>query len=268
MSLLTFPNQQKASEDARLALNPALILRFRNNFAEDFGRRTARNHGTYNGGVTPNVRGPLARAVNGGGAARFDGSTGYDSIPINLSAYNKITVELWLWWDTFANTDVVALEYTPNQNLNTGSFFFSPNGSVGNKINVVMFASTGNYNSVEFARPSAAAWHHYAFVLDRTAAAGTQIIPYLDGQAVSFSKTLTSAVSGNFANSTLYGMSRAGSSLFGAGRMSALAIYPTALTVNQIGMLYEIDTGKWIPGKRVYSFASGGLLLRRRREAA
>ena len=68
----------------------------------------------------------------------------------------------------------------------------------------------GSRNNAYFARPSAGAWHHYAFVLDTTAPAAEQIIPYVDGQPVAYTKAAQGTGAGNFANSTLYFMSRAG----------------------------------------------------------
>ena len=52
-------------------------------------------------------------------------------------------------------------------------------------------------NNVFFARPSAGHWHHYAFVLDTTAPAATQIIPYVDGKAVAYTKTDSGTGSGS-----------------------------------------------------------------------
>ena len=72
-------------------------------------------------------------------------------------------------------------------------------------------------NSIFFTRPSAGVWHHYAFVLDTTAPAASEIIPYVDGQKVSFQQEGSGTGGGPFANSTLYLMSRDASSLFGSG---------------------------------------------------
>ena len=74
-------------------------------------------------------------------------------------------------------------------------------------------ASGSSRNNVFFARPSAGAWHHYAFVLRHARRRpATQITPYVDGQAGHATRRSTAAPApGNFANSTLYLMSRAGS---------------------------------------------------------
>ena len=64
--------------------------------------------------------------------------------------------------------------------------------------------------------------------------AATQITPYVDGSPVSYQKLDGGTGAGNFANSVLYFMSRAGQSLFGAGDLDEVAIFNRALTPSQI----------------------------------
>ena len=89
-------------------------------------------------------------------------------------------------------------------------------------------------NNVFFARPSAGTWHHYAFVFNTTLTGSQQIVPYVDGKAVTFSKGSSGTGAGNFANSTLNFMSRNGSSLFGKGSLDEVTIYNQALTSTQV----------------------------------
>ena len=85
-----------------------------------------------------------------------------------------------------------------------------------------------------------AQWHHYAFVLDSSAAGGDQqITPYVDGQPVPYTKLDSGTGAGNFANSTLYMMSRAGQSLFGAGDLDEVAIYNRALSASTVAEHYS-----------------------------
>ena len=69
-------------------------------------------------------------------------------------------------------------------------------------------------NNVFFERPSSGQWHHYAIVLDTTAPAAQQIVPYVDGKTVAYTKTAEGTGAGAFANSTLNFMSRAAQQLF------------------------------------------------------
>ena len=99
------------------------------------------------------------------------------------------------------------------------------------------------YNTFGFARPCAAAWHHYALVFDRNAAAASELRAYVDGALVSGTKPASTNTLGNFAQSTLYFMSRAGSSLFGAGDLDEVAIYNRALSAAEITDHHSRGTG-------------------------
>ncbi len=66
-----------------------------------------------------------------------------------------------------------------------------------------------------------------------------QITPYVDGQAVPYTKLDSGTGAGNFANSTLYLMSRAGTSLFGNGDLDEVAIYNRALSAATIAEHYN-----------------------------
>ena len=78
-------------------------------------------------------------------------------------------------------------------------------------------------------RPSAEQWHYYAFVINTEATGEKEITPYVDGRAVSYTKLNSETGAGNFADSTLYWMSRDASALFGQGSMQDLALYDTTL---------------------------------------
>jgi Concanavalin A-like lectin/glucanases superfamily/PKD domain len=179
------------------------------------------------GGATLGLVGSL-----GGGAAGFDGIEDFAQAPVNLSAASRITIEFWMRWNAFADNDALAMELTPNFNANDGGVLVDPNaeqGSFG-----VGIGNPDTRNNVYFNRPSAGQWHHYALVLDTTAPAAQQITPYVDGQPVSYEKGASGAGTGNFANSTLYLMSRAGAALFGAGTLDEVAIYDQALNAAQV----------------------------------
>jgi len=166
-------------------------------------------------------------------AVAFNGTTDFGQIPMDLSGAKTLTVEFWMKWSSYANDDRLAMEFTPNFNSNSGGFLVDPDASDGTFS--VALGIGGSRNISAFSRPSAGAWHHYAFVLDTTQSGATTITPYVDGQAVSYTKQGKSGTgAGNFANSTLYLMSRGGSSLFGNGTLGQLAIYNQALDVQRI----------------------------------
>ncbi|MGC1165812.1 MAG: PKD domain-containing protein [Solirubrobacterales bacterium] len=188
-------------------------------------------------GATFGATGPLTLDPNT--ALSFDGSNDYATAPLNLSATSRVTIEFWLKWSSYTNNDDLAFELTTNINNSNGGFLIAPNSSSSGSRFEVAIGRNGSRNNAYFTRPSANAWHHYAIVLDTSAAAAQQIAVYVDGQAVTVSKGSSGTGAGNFANSTLYMMARNGgsffsSSRFGAGTLDEVAIYGQALSAAQI----------------------------------
>ncbi|HEX7298614.1 MAG TPA: PKD domain-containing protein [Solirubrobacteraceae bacterium] len=183
---------------------------------------------TISGG--PALGAPGALAGDSNTAVSFNGTSSAATANLDLSAASKLTVEFWLNWDAYANNDALAMEFTSNFNGNSGGFLVDPNApEQGGKFGVAIGSGLAR-NNVYFDRPTAGAWHHYAFVIDTTALPDNQIIPYVDGKPVAFTKTASGTGAGNFANSQLYFMSRAASALFGAGDLDEVAIYNRALS--------------------------------------
>ena len=190
--------------------------------------------GTASGG-TFGVPGPVANSTG----VKFNGTSDSGAIPLDLSGTSKVTLEFWLKWNQYANNDALAMEFTPNFNSNAGGILVDPNaGEFGGTFGVAIGTSEDR-NSVFFQRPSAGVWHHYAIVIDTTAPFGSEITPYVDGQSVATQQESTGSGQGAFANSTLYLMSRGGSSLFGAGTLDELAIYNTTLPATTIFSHYH-----------------------------
>jgi PKD repeat protein len=166
-------------------------------------------------------------------AVRFDGTSHSARASLDLSGASVVTVEFWLKWDQYANNDALAMEFTSNFNGTAGGFLVDPNAPESGGRFGIGYGIGSSRNNVYFARPTAGAWHHYAIVIDPNAAAANEITPFVDGQAVAYTKT-ASGSGGGFANSTLYMMSRAGNSLFGAGTLDEVAVYRRALTASEI----------------------------------
>jgi sugar lactone lactonase YvrE/plastocyanin len=191
------------------------------------------------GGANAEVSGGVTLGQSGGliedpsTSAAFDGSSGAAQAPIDLSGTSKVTIEFWMKWTAFAGDDHLALEFTPNFNSNPGGFLVDPDATPGSDFAVALGNGSTN-NNVLFERPSAEQWHYYAFVIDTKASAESEITPYVDGHAVSYTKLNSGIGAGNFAESTLYWMSRDASTLFGAGSMQDLALYTTTLSPSTI----------------------------------
>ena len=212
---------------------PGLVGYWR--LGEASGPSLADSNGTATGTASAGVGFGQAGAVGGdpNTAARFDGDD-FAKAPLNLSATNKATVEFWLKWDGYIDDDALALELTDNFNQNSGGFIVDPNApQEGGKFGVGIGEGSSR-NNVFFNRPSAGAWHHYAFTLDTTAPGAQQIVPYVDGQAVTYIKTASGTGAGNFANAMLNFMSRGGGGLFGRGTLDEVAIYNRTLSAAEI----------------------------------
>jgi PKD repeat protein len=202
------------------------------------GPAIADSKGTRNGtisGGTFGLPGPIQRST----AVGFNGTSDSGAIPLDLSDTSQITVEFWLKWNHYANDDALAMEFTPNFNANAGGFLVDPNaGEFGGTFGVSI-GTPESRNSVFFARPSAGAWHHYALVINTAAPAASEITPYIDGQPIGYQKESSETGQGAFASSTLYLMSRGGSSLFGAGTLDELAIYNQSLSATTLFSHYH-----------------------------
>ncbi len=187
-------------------------------------------------GVPGAVNGDPNTAVSFPGAGDPDeGEAGsYGTVPLNLSEQSAITVEFWLKWNTYGDDDALAMEFTPNSNENAGGFVIDPDSPQFEGKFGVGIGDGAARNSVYFARPSAGVWHHYAFVLDPTQPAEHEITPYVDGQPVAVTQEGKGTGAGNFANSTLYLLSRDAKTLFGNGSLDDLAIYGGDLSAARI----------------------------------
>ncbi len=227
---------------------PGLIDYWR--LGESSGTSLADAKGTHpataQGGVTLGTPGAIEADPNT--AATFDGGTGAASVPaLNLSGTSQLTLEFWLNWSAYASNDQLAFEFTPNFNNESGGFLVDPNaGELGGKFGVGI-GREGSRNNAYFTRPSAGVWHHYAIVMNTQAAAAQQIIPYVDGQPVSFEKLNSGTGAGSFANSTLYFMSRAANSLFGKGGLDEVALYNRALSPAEIAAHYQASRNNLSP---------------------
>ncbi len=175
-------------------------------------------------------------------SALFNGSSGAARASVDLSGTHELTIEFWMKWSTYGSDDHLAMEFTPNFNEYNGGFLVDPDATPGSDF-AASLGRGSSVNTVFFKRPTASAWHYYAFVLNSEAPAESEITPYVDGHAVPYTKSETGSGAGNFANSTLYWMSRDASTLFGAGRMQNLALYETTLSASTIQHHYETGVG-------------------------
>lgn len=178
-----------------------------------------------------------ANATSGGGgttnhARMFNGTSDFLQSASTLTALNgatQLSLSFDLWWDTFANDDHFAMESSSSWTVNPGAFVVDPDSTVLGSAGSFMWSVTGspasNYFICYFTRPSAGAWHHYVITMDISLSTPA-CTAYVDGT----SQTVSTAQQGSgfpasLTSQTLTVMSRNGSSLFAAGRVSSPAAY-------------------------------------------
>jgi hypothetical protein len=156
---------------------------------------------------------------------QFNGTSDYLNSPSlsSLAGKTQVSLSFWMYWNTFANNDSLAFETSSNYNSNSGAFIVDPNSSAGN-FEFSVFVGGGSYLSCTMSRPTAAAWHQYVLAWD-TGAGTCQA--YIDAF---FQAVATTSQTGTFTTQPMYIMSRAGSSLFAGGRISAISIFSGILT--------------------------------------
>lgn len=212
-------------------------------------------------GQTGTAGGVVWTATPKGMVRTYAGTTG-GSVPLNLSSNRQITITMSLWQDTYANDDKLALELT--ENFGSGginAFVLDPNSSSPSGVFAVTTSRSGTFAQRSFTRPSAAAWHEYAFMFDRTGATAGTVIPsvYVDG----VSQALTDRISGDMQSSdwtagTLYLMCRNVSSLPLAGKLANLKIYNRLLTQGEAQELAFNPRAHLPEVRRLYFGAGAG----------
>lgn len=166
---------------------------------------------------------------------RGTGSSARASIALDLSAFSKLSVSFWLNWDSFSNNETFAFEFGGVIN---GGLTFEPNTWTGRATVYVRSASSSGQKSIS--RPTGAAWHHYAIVTDRSIAGGVSAI-YVDGESRSLTTDSSTVVGGLYANSTLYLLSRAGTSNYGLGSLANI-VFRGNYVLSQEEARYEFRT--------------------------
>lgn len=196
----------------------------------------------------------------------FNGTSQTGSVAVNLAPYSGINVAFRLVNDVNSATDKLALEYTANSSgvNNSGGFFINPNSSSAGKAEIYLKTTTDVAKGVDktFTQPSAGVQHDWLVTLDQSVS-GASKIPgaYIDGVSQSLTTALSTGLSGSFANSTLYAMSRGGASLWNNGKLSDLRIYTSidnaallALAISDPGLRFDL----WYPLRSRKWIVSGG----------
>ena len=188
-----------------------------------------------------------------GNCYSFDGFNDHISASMNLSSTNIITLSFWLNWNTFSNDDDLAFELTINYNNNAGGFLVDPNSAAngGGKFEIAhSHNGQATVHASTFSRPSTDVFHHYVIIFDKSTNPDNHTV-YVDGTLQSIDTFLSIDSTDNFADDTLYFMSRAGGSLFGDGILDEVRVWNRSLSTSEIQQHYfsnlnKYDTDKWL----------------------
>lgn len=200
----------------------------------------ARNGTLSASGITYSQTGAIS---DGNKAMLFDGSAGSlrTAAAFPMSTLSAITVEFWLKIAAFNNTDDMAMEVTATGGNATGGWSIDPCAAAGNF--AVWGHTPGGTNEKRWTRPSTGGFHHYAFVLKKSTLNGA-ITGYLDGSLWTPLSTTETDTTDNWAlNQTLYFMARGAASLFLAGTMDEVAVYPSDIGAARIAAHFSAASG-------------------------
>jgi hypothetical protein len=173
-------------------------------------------------------------------ARLFNGTSDYLTGTLDLSSTAIVTVTCRLYWDAYATDGDRAMEYTNNPDAGFNGFMIAPNES-GSLFGCGISGPGGStYWTDTFTRPSAAAWHLYTFVFNRTTPVNKA---WVDGVSQTLTtQTHNGAAGGNNFDGTsteINVMRRGTGILFGAGRMAEIAIWNHELSAGDLTALHS-----------------------------
>lgn len=240
MSLIHVPRRRIAQPvgptgvDARALLGSKVILAVPFNGARAFGRAA--------GPITFGANGSLAGsavglALNGGSSAAIA------SVPLDLSAYNAITVSALVYLRDVSGPDHMIWELTSDGLATTGGFaLYAASG--GGKFETGHHGDVGMSATGWLTVPANGTWNHIAVVHDFSAANTGEMKFFLNGvekPTYAWDAIPENTAASRFANSTLYFLNRAMSSLPTDAMMSAFAI----LEGNQAAYVPMLAANPW-----------------------
>lgn len=208
------------------------------------------------GAVTLDGGGSYVSDGAGGQCLRGDGTDGAASLSLVAgTGKSKVTLLFDAAWDAFSDNNAMLMELTTNATSGGGGrFYIQPNAAAATigtashpaGLRIANRVDTGDQDVVTVARPSAAAFHRYAVAFNPYDASVDPDV-YIDGVLQTQTGTTPSTYSGyshTFAE-TLYLFSRAGSSLFGAGKIKNLTLFDGILTQDEITSLQTDPNQYW-----------------------
>ena len=195
------------------------------------------------------TNGPIFSSVNAG-VINFDGTNDYATRSINLSAYDQITVEVWLRPNNTSSSMI--FEHSINWNNQTGGFGLNINSDGGSNVTNMCHTNhqsgAGGRNYQFTCRTDEYSCHVNIF---SKIADATGRLTYVNGRLLNFAggfystSTATTLNASAFQNHTMYLGSRAGSSSFFNGSIAIFKIYGRKLSASEIERNYKSTKGRF-----------------------
>ncbi|HEY5176453.1 MAG TPA: Ig-like domain-containing protein [Terriglobales bacterium] len=205
------------------------------------------NEGSGTTAADSSGSGNTATLINGvswvggqiGDAVSANGTNQYVNIPaVNLSSTNAVTLAAWVNRTYSTSGGHVLFEATANYNGSTTGFGVFPDDNSCGGIQAAVHGDVG-YVANCYNQPSSGAWHHLAFVFDKSKAGANEVSFYVDGVLQTATRSLvTSTNTNNFGSNPLYVFSRGGTGEYASGQVDELRLYSSALTGGQIQQIY------------------------------
>lgn len=187
--------------------------------------------------------GPRTR-ING--SAKFNGSTSWAQLPLDLSSYLQITVAFW--YRRTSSTDSVSIEYGPNFNPN--GFIIDPQSST-KMVYATQGGSTSQFTGLS-TQITSNEWHHHVLTPDRTTSSGLANW-LIDGATASVSITgssITTNIAWVSSGNLNLGARNGGASTFGAMEIAGLHIWNRQLSSAEALRVYREGWRMFNPVRR------------------
>jgi len=203
---------------------------------------------SYNGNNGTLTNGPVFGTSSGGQIA-FDGVNDFAKIPLNLSSYSQITVEIWYKMNpggsNLAAWGGMLWEHSSDWNSNPGAFGLAVNsGGCSNDLNLMHTNHNGGSGAINYQFNSGTTWSCHVNIFSNIADSTGRLV-YVNGQlkpfvltntcsGVAFSTSTATTNSTAFRNDFLYLSSRNGQSGFINGNIGLIRIYGRKLSATEV----------------------------------
>jgi hypothetical protein len=207
--------------------------------------------GTGNNGTLTN--GPVFGTASDG-VISFDGVNDFVKIPLNLSSYSQITVEIWYkinpGGSNLASWGGMLWEHSSDWNTNVGGFGLSVNsGGCSPDLNYMHTNHNGGSGPMNYLYNSGTTWSCHVNIFSNIVDPTGRLV-YVNGQLTPFSSTNTCAggpwststattTSTAFRNDFLYISSRNGQVAFINGNIGLIRVYGRKLSATEVAQNFN-----------------------------